>query len=350
MGAQRMERWRSWRRTPVMSSPQQPRGAQLGDLHEEVHADGPEEGQARREASTSMPAATPAARIRCRRRACRQAPGRRRAGLLHVVAGNRDGVELRHVLGRVGEDVGDDPHRGLGRVDVGVADHELLEDVVLDGPGQLVRRHALFFARDDVERQHRQHRAVHGHRHRHLVERDAVERSFACPRLNRWPRRPCRHRRRRADGRCRSRGGSPDRRRPTGPSARRRGCAVEGVGLLGGREAGILADRPGLAGIHPSGYSSAMKAVVIRTTLSPERSADGPSAPRGTAYCADALDLEPRRARTAPSRRWPPRPVGAQGAQLGDHRVVEHGDLAALDDAGVVAHGCRSLVPSCGGR
>ena len=34
---------------------------------------------------------------------------------------------------------------------------------------------ALLLARDDVAREHRQHRAVHRHRHRHLVERDAVE-------------------------------------------------------------------------------------------------------------------------------------------------------------------------------
>ena len=71
--------------------------------------------------------------IRCRRPGCRRAPGRRRPGFLHVVAGDRDRVELRHLSRRVGEDVGDDPHRGLRRVDVGVADHELLEDVVLDG-------------------------------------------------------------------------------------------------------------------------------------------------------------------------------------------------------------------------
>jgi hypothetical protein len=64
---------------------------------------------------------------------------------------------------------------GAGRIDVGVADHELFEDVVLNGPGELVWRHALFFGRDDVERHHRQHRAVHGHRHRHGVERNAVE-------------------------------------------------------------------------------------------------------------------------------------------------------------------------------
>ncbi len=34
---------------------------------------------------------------------------------------------------------------------------------------------ALLLGRDDVAGEHRQHRAVHRHRHRHLVERDAVE-------------------------------------------------------------------------------------------------------------------------------------------------------------------------------
>ena len=62
---------------------------------------------------------------------------RRRARFLHVVAGDRDRVELRHVLGRELDDVGHDPHARLGRIDVGVADHELFEDVVLDRPAEL---------------------------------------------------------------------------------------------------------------------------------------------------------------------------------------------------------------------
>ncbi len=98
-----------------------------------------------------------------------------RPGLLHVVAGDRDRVEPRHLLRRVGEDVRDDPHRRLGRVDVGVADHELLEDVVLDGPRQLLGRDALLLGGDDIEREHGDDRAVHRHRHRHLVKRDAAE-------------------------------------------------------------------------------------------------------------------------------------------------------------------------------
>jgi len=62
-----------------------------------------------------------------------------------------------------------------GRVDVGVPDHERLQDVVLDRALKLVLRHALFLGRDNEPGQYRQDRAVHRHRHAHPVERDAVE-------------------------------------------------------------------------------------------------------------------------------------------------------------------------------
>ena len=156
--------------------PQQPRGAQFGDLHEIVHADRPEERQPRREAVDGEPGAEARAHIF-------DAVGKRigefqvlrRAGLLHVIAGNRNRIEFRHVLRGKRKDIGNDPQRRSRRVDISIADHELLEDVVLDGAGEFFRRHALLFGRDDKERQHRQHGAVHGHRHRHLVERNAGE-------------------------------------------------------------------------------------------------------------------------------------------------------------------------------
>ena len=114
---------------------------------------------------------------------------------------------------------------GAGRIDVGVAHHEFFEDVVLDRARQFGVRHALFLGGDDIEREHRQHRAVHGHRHAHLVERDAGEqRAHVVDRI-RSRRPPCRRRRQRADDRCHSRDGWRDRRRSTGPSARRRDCA-----------------------------------------------------------------------------------------------------------------------------
>ncbi len=100
---------------------------------------------------------------------------RGRSGLLHVVAGDRDRVELRHAARGVLDDVGHDPHAGLGRIDVGVADHELFEDVVLDGPGEERLVDALLLRGHHVAGEDRQHRAVHRHRHGHLVERDPVE-------------------------------------------------------------------------------------------------------------------------------------------------------------------------------
>ncbi len=158
----------------LTGGPEQARRPHLGHLHEEVHPDRPEERQARRELVDVEPRRHPGADILD---AVGQRVGEfevlRRSGLLHVVAGDRDRVELRHVGRGIGEDVRDDPHRPGRRVDVGVADHELLEDVVLDRAGELLGRHALLLGRDDVEGEDRQHRAVHRHRHGHLVEGDA---------------------------------------------------------------------------------------------------------------------------------------------------------------------------------
>ena len=83
---------------------------------------------------------------------------------------------------------------------------------------------ALLLGRDDVAGQHRQHRAVHRHRHATSGRAGCRRTGSSCPRPSRSPRRPCRRRRRRAGGRCRSRGGWRGRRRPTRPGRRRRGC------------------------------------------------------------------------------------------------------------------------------
>ena len=158
------------------AAPQQAGGAHLGDLQIEVHAHGPEERQAAGKGIHVHALGQGGLHVFL---AVGQGEGHFQrlvgAGFLHVVAADADRVELRHVLGRVLDDVADDLHRRLGRVDVGVADHELLEDVVLDGPGQLVLAHALLLGRHDVAGQDGQHRAIHGHGDAHLVQRDAVE-------------------------------------------------------------------------------------------------------------------------------------------------------------------------------
>ena len=137
-----------------------------------------------------------------------------------------------------------------GRVDIGVAHHEFFEDIVLDGTRQLVVRHALFLGRDDIKRQNGQHRAVHGHRHAHLVERDAgKQRAHVVDGIDRH----ARHADVAADARMiaivAAMGGEiegdGEALLPGGEVA-----PVEGVGIFRRGEAGILPDGPGLRRVH----------------------------------------------------------------------------------------------------
>ena len=231
--------------------PQQARGAQLGHFHVEVHADAEEERQPRREFVDLQTRGDRGAHVFL---AVGQRVGELQrgvgAGFLDVVAGDRDRVEPRHVARGIGDDVADDPHRGRRRIDVGIADHELLEDVVLDRAGELVRRHALLFRRDDVAGQHRQHRAVHRHRHRDLVERDAVEQDLHV--LDAVDRHACLAHVA-DDARvvrvvAAVRGEVEGHRDALAAGGER--LAVERVGFLGGRETRVLADRPRTAHVH----------------------------------------------------------------------------------------------------
>ena len=146
--------------------PEPSRGPKLGDLHEIVHADTPKEGDARRELVDLQ------ARLQAGPNVLQPIGQRvtqfdvgRRARFLHVVAGHADAVEARHFACRVGKDVAHDAHGWLRRVNVGVAHHVFLQNVILDGAGQLPVGHALFFGGDDVEGHDRQDRAVHRHGH-----------------------------------------------------------------------------------------------------------------------------------------------------------------------------------------
>ena len=223
----------------------------LGDLHEVIHADGPEERQARGEGVDRHAGVDTGPQVL---QAVGQRVGQldigRGARLLHVVTRNGDRVELGHVARSVLENIGDDLHGELRRIDIGVAHHELLEDVVLDRTGELVEGAALLQTRDDVERQDRQHGAVHGHRHRHAVERNTVEQHLHI--LNRADRHAglahvAHHAR--VVGvvtavRCQVEG-----HRQTFLSGGEI-AAVECVGLLGGRESGVLADGPRTHHVH----------------------------------------------------------------------------------------------------
>ncbi len=234
--------------------------------------------------------------------------GGRRPGLLHVVARDRDRVEPGHVAGRVADDVGHDAHARFGRVDVGVADHELLEDVVLDGSAELGLVDALLLAGHDEHGQHGDDRAVHGHRHRHLVEGDAVEQDL--------------HVLDRVDGDpglahvaldagmvavVAAVGGQVEGHREA-HLARGQVAAVEGVGLLGGREPGVLADRPRPVGVH-RGAHAAHERGEAGQGVDLGRVDGGHVLGRVEGLDVDALGCGPRQA------------VGVGALELGGHQV-----------------------------
>ena len=134
-----------------------------------VHTDRPEEGQTRCErVHIHAGVDTCAEVLHTVGKRVSQLDICRRTGFLHVVTGDGDGVELRHVLRGIFEDIGDDLH---GRVDIGVTHHELLEDIVLDGTCHLLEFGTLLESGVDIEREDRQHGAVHGHGDGHLVQR-----------------------------------------------------------------------------------------------------------------------------------------------------------------------------------
>ena len=98
-----------------------------------------------------------------------------RASLLHVIAADRDRIELRHLIGRVFNDIRNDPHRGFRRIDIGVPHHEFFQNVVLNCARQHIARMPLLFPRHDEVGKDRNNRTVHRHRHRDLIEWNTIK-------------------------------------------------------------------------------------------------------------------------------------------------------------------------------
>ena len=148
------------------------------------------------------------------------------------------------------EDVGGQPHRRLGRVDVVAARHVLLEHVVLDGAAQLLRRHALLLADQLVEQQQDRRRGVDRHRGRDPVERDLVEADpHVLDRVDRDPGAPDLAVAERVVGVAAELGRQVEGHREPGRAVLDQ-VAVALVGVLGAGEAGVLAHRPEPVAVH----------------------------------------------------------------------------------------------------
>src|SRR6185437_5188565 len=157
-----------------VARPDAPGGTQLSDLLEEVVVDVPEEGKARGEAidiETARDAALDVGKaIRERER---ELLGRRGARLADVIAGDRNRIPERRVLGAPLEHVYDDFEGRLDGIDPCMLGHVLLEDVVLHRAAELADRDALLLGGGDVEAEQNGRRAVDRHGRRDLIEWDA---------------------------------------------------------------------------------------------------------------------------------------------------------------------------------
>ena len=160
------------------------------------------------------------------------------------------GIFCEHLLRGELEDVGDNLHGERRRIDIGVAHHELLQDIVLDGSCHLFQLGTLLQTGIDIESQHGQNGTVHGHGDGHLVQGYTVEEHL--------------HVLQRADAHACLAHITDDtgivrvvttvRRQVEGyGQSLLTACqvaAVESVRLLGRRETGILTDSPRAEGVH----------------------------------------------------------------------------------------------------
>ena len=340
---------------PDEPRPEEACGAELGDLHERVHADAEEERQTRREDIDVEPGREAGPDVGD---AIGQRVGefevRRRPGLLHVVAGNRDRIETRHASRCISEDVGDDPHRRTGWIDVGVAHHEFFENIVLDRPGQLLRLDTLLFGRHNIECHDREDGAVHGHGHAHRVEGNAVEqRPHVEDRVDRDPGHADVARDPRVIAVVAAMRREVERDREA-LLAGREIAAIEGVGILGRGEAGILPDRPRLIDVHGR-IGAAQERRLPRETV--ERLGSGPIVRTVERLDCDALGRDPSFSSgiVHRSRRGCRPPIDGAEIRDGTHIVAPSGSirsssrrLGSPPEASGLSGAGRATRASCG--
>ena len=160
-------------------SPQQPTRPELGDFHKMVHSDSPKKGDPGRKRVHVQPGTNSFTHVfhSIGQRVSQLQIGCC-AGFVHVITAHTNGVETRHSLRRVPEDVADQFHGGFGWIDVRIPHHELFENIVLDGSRELFGWHTLLLSGYNVKGHHGDHRAIHGHGHRHGIQRDLIKKDL----------------------------------------------------------------------------------------------------------------------------------------------------------------------------
>ena len=156
--------------------PQQAPRAQFGYFGDQIHPGGPKKREPWAKFIQAQAGTDPSTEVfHAIRQGIGQFQFRRRTGFVHVVTRYANGIEAGQRAGTIAKYFGNDLHGRTRWVDIGVANHKLLEDIVLNGSAQLMGWNPAFFGRNNKKRQDGNHRSVHGHANRQLVQRQIPE-------------------------------------------------------------------------------------------------------------------------------------------------------------------------------
>ncbi len=92
-----------------------------------------------------------------------------------MIPGNGNAVELRHIIGRIFENITNDTHGHIRRINIRITDHELFQNIILNRTRHDALVYALFLAGKDVKSQNWQYGAIHCHGNGHLIQRNTAE-------------------------------------------------------------------------------------------------------------------------------------------------------------------------------
>ena len=167
-----------------------------------------------------------------------------------MIPADRNRIELRHITGGKFDNIGHDTHRGLRRVNIGVAHHKFFENVILDRARQSRSADALLFTGHDERGQNRDDCTIHRHGYGNLIQWDAIKEDLhILDTVNRDTRFTHISNDARMIAVIAPMGGQIERHRnPLLPSRER--LPVKRIGVLGCGKSSILPNSPGPTRIH----------------------------------------------------------------------------------------------------
>ena len=110
-------------------------------------------------------------------------------GFMHVIATDADAIEFGHMLASKFNDICNDAHRWIGRINECIAHHEFFQNIILNRSGKCVHCYALFLSGNDEHCENGNHSTIHGHGDRHCFKRYSIKKRFhVFHRINRYAR------------------------------------------------------------------------------------------------------------------------------------------------------------------